>query len=81
VSTVTVQLFASYAESFGEQSLQIPLAEGSTVRDLIGQLRQLRGSSCLPESPRIAVNRKFALADQRIGAGDEVALIPPVAGG
>jgi molybdopterin converting factor small subunit len=51
------------------------------VRDLIGQLRELRGSSCLPESPRIAVNRKFAPADQRIGPDDEVALIPPVAGG
>ena len=81
MSSVTVQLFASYAESFGEQSLQIPLAEGSTVRDLIDQLRGLRGSSWLPESPRIAVNRKFATADQRIGPDDEVALIPPVAGG
>jgi molybdopterin converting factor small subunit len=81
VSTVTVQLFASYAESFGEQSLQIQLAEDSTVRDLIGQLRQLRGSACLPASPRIAVNRKLASDDQRVGPRDEVALIPPVAGG
>ena len=81
MSTVTVQLFASYAESFGEQTLKIPIAEGGTVRDLLGELRKLPGAEGLPESPRIAVNRKFAAPDQRVDSGDEVALIPPVAGG
>jgi molybdopterin converting factor small subunit len=81
VSTVTVQLFASYAESFGEQSLKIAITPGSTVRDLIGQLRLLPGAEDLPESPRIAVNRKFASPDQPLNSTDEIALIPPVAGG
>jgi len=81
VSTVTVQLFASYAESFGGPNLQVPLKAGSTVADLLDNLRLLPGASILPDSPRVAVNRKFASADQLVDAGDEIALIPPVAGG
>jgi molybdopterin converting factor small subunit len=81
VSTVTVQLFASYAESFGGPTLAIPLEPGSTVSDLIAILRRLPGASILPESPRVAVNRKFVTHDQLVGARDEIALIPPVAGG
>jgi molybdopterin converting factor small subunit len=81
VSTVTVQLFASYAESFGGASLELPLESGSTVADLLDRLRLLPGAAILPDSPRVAVNRKFASADQHVDAGDEIALIPPVAGG
>jgi molybdopterin converting factor small subunit len=81
MSTVTVQLFASYAESFGGPTLLLPLKSGSTVADLLDHLRLLPGASILPDSPRVAVNRRFASADQLIDAGDEIALIPPVAGG
>jgi molybdopterin converting factor small subunit len=81
VSTVTVQLFASYAESFGGPTLELPLESGSTVADLLNRLRLVPGASILPASPRVAVNRKFATADQIVHARDEIALIPPVAGG
>jgi molybdopterin converting factor small subunit len=81
VSTVTVQLFASYAESFGCPTLELPLKSGSTVADLLDHLRLLPGASILPDSPRVAVNRKFAFSDQVVHAQDEIALIPPVAGG
>jgi molybdopterin converting factor small subunit len=81
VSTVTVQLFASYAESFGGATLELPLESGSTVADLVDSLRLLPGAQILPESPRVAVNRKFAAPDQLVHARDEIALIPPVAGG
>jgi len=81
VSTVTVQLFASYAESFGESFLKIRCEPGGTVGDLIRNIRTLPGAHVLPASPRVAVNRKFASTEQRIDSGDEVALIPPVAGG
>lgn len=81
MSTVTVQLFASYAESFGHRTLELPLKSGTTVADLIDSLRSLPGASILPHSPRVAVNRKFAAADQLVDARDEIALIPPVAGG
>ena len=81
MSTVTVQLFASYAESFGGPTLELPLESGSTVADLVDRLRLLPGASILPQSPRVAVNRRFACADQVVQADDEIALIPPVAGG
>ena len=81
MSTVTVQLFASYAESFGGPTLELPLKSGSTVADLVNSLRLLPGASILPDSPRVAINRKFATRDQLVDARDEIALIPPVAGG
>ena len=81
MSTVTVQLFASYAESFGESFLKIPCEPGDTVGDLIRTIRALPGAQALPVSPRVAINRQFASPEQRIDVGDEIALIPPVAGG
>jgi len=81
VSTVTVQLFASYAELLGAPAVELPLTPGTTVRDLIYRIRSLPGASSLPNAPRVAVNRSFAASDQLIQANDEIALIPPVAGG
>jgi molybdopterin converting factor small subunit len=81
VSTVTVQLFASYAESFGGSTLEIPLAPDSTVGDVVESIRSLPGAYLLPKSVRVAVNRRFASADQLVDPTDELALIPPVAGG
>lgn len=80
MSTVTVQLFASYAEMLGADAVEISLAPGSTVRDLVDNIRRLPGASSLPRSPRVAINRTFAAAEQLVDSGDEVALIPPVAG-
>jgi molybdopterin converting factor small subunit len=81
VSILTVQLFASYAEAFGGPTLEIPFESGATVADLVRSIRSLPGGRSLPASPRIAVNRKFAAADQLIRKEDEVAVVPPVAGG
>jgi molybdopterin converting factor small subunit len=81
VSTVTVQLFASYAECFGTNALEIPITPGTSVNDLIRQIRALPGSEIVRDSARVAINRQFARPDQLVGPGDEVALIPPVAGG
>ena len=81
MSAVTVHLFASYAESFGARNLKIDLAPQSRVADLVARLRARPGSFVLPESPRVAVNHKLADADQLLRPDDEIALIPPVAGG
>jgi molybdopterin converting factor small subunit len=81
VRTVSVQLFASYAEIFGGPTLEVPLGPGTTVNDLIDHLRALPGATRLPHSPRVAVNRVFAGVDQILSPNDEIALIPPVAGG
>jgi molybdopterin converting factor small subunit len=81
VSTVTVQLFASYAELLGGSTIELTLMPGSTVSELIHRIRLLPGASLLPAAPRVAVNRAFASSEQRIQPNDEIALIPPVAGG
>jgi molybdopterin converting factor subunit 1 len=81
VSTVTVQLFASYADLLGAPTVELSLTPGTTVQDLLYRIRSLPGAASLPLAPRVAVNRSFATSDQLIEANDEIALIPPVAGG
>ena len=81
MSTVTVQLFASYADLLGAPTVELPLTPGATVQDLLRSIRSLPGASSLPLVPRVAINRSFAASDQLIEASDEIALIPPVAGG
>ena len=81
MSAVKVHLFASYAESFGANNLTIELPPQSTVADLVAELRTRPGSFVLPAMPRVAVNKKFAAPDQPVRSTDEIALIPPVAGG
>jgi molybdopterin converting factor small subunit len=81
VSTVTVQLFASYADLLGAPTVELPLTPGTTVQDLLRRIRSLPGASSLPSAPRVAINRIFATSDQLIEQSDEIALIPPVAGG
>ncbi|MFI5228813.1 MAG: MoaD/ThiS family protein [Gemmatimonadales bacterium] len=78
---VTVLLFASYADTLGMSSLALELSPGSTVRDLLGRVRSLPGADRLPSEPLIAVNEEYARRDHRLSPGDEVAIIPPVAGG
>ena len=80
--TVTALLFASYAEALGSDRLELALAEStSTVAEIVAHLRALPGGAALPASPLVAVNLTYARADQRVVSGDEIALIPPVAGG
>lgn len=81
MSVVTVQLFASYAELVGSHSIDVPLKPGDRVSDLLHNLRSLPSASLLPHGPRVAVNRVFATERTVLAHGDEIALIPPVAGG
>ena len=78
---VTVLLFASYADALGNTELDLVLPAGATVADAIRQVSQLPGAEQVPPSPLVAVNERYASMDQRLSAGDELALIPPVAGG
>ena len=79
--TVTALLFASYAEALGSDRVELALSDRATVRDVVAQLRALPGGAALPASPLVAVNLTYASAEQRVATGDEVAIIPPVAGG
>jgi len=79
--TVTVLLFASYAEAVGRSSFALDVAAGATVSEVIERVRGMGDASRLPTSPMVAVNEQYAARDRALRDGDEVALIPPVAGG
>lgn len=79
--SVTVLLFASYADALGTSSLTMELPAGSTVADLLADLRARPGADRLPPAPLVAINQRYATRGSRVTAGDEVAVIPPVAGG
>jgi len=79
--TVTVRLFASYADKLGRSEISLDLPDGSTVRDAVSSIGSLPGADALPPSPLVAVNCEYAKPELALNEGDEVALIPPVAGG
>lgn len=79
---VRTLFFAAYRDLVGAAELEVELPEGSTVSHLV---QKLRGSGSpfdiIPEDPAVAVNRSYASAGHVLSGGDEVAFIPPVAGG
>ena len=79
--TVTVLLFASYADAVGRSEIELDVETGATVSDVIEQVRAMGDADRLPPAPMVAVNEQYASRDRELRAGDEVALIPPVAGG
>jgi molybdopterin converting factor small subunit len=79
--TVTALLFASYADVLQRESIEFTLPQGSTVSDVVARVRALPGGAMLPPSPLVAVNQEYSRADVVLSSGDEVAIIPPVAGG
>ena len=79
--SVTVLLFASYADALGTSSLSMALPPGATVGDVLADLRRHPGADRLPASPLVAVNASYATLETAVQPGDEVAVIPPVAGG
>ena len=81
MSLATVQVFASYAELLGAQKVQVPLTQTATVEDVVVAIRRLPGGAQLPANLKIAINREFAAPHQPVNPHDELALIPPVAGG
>lgn len=78
---IRVLLFASYAELFGSDALEVDSRVAPSVNRLLDHLRGLPGGGRLPASVLVAVNQAHARGDVPLSAGDEVALLPPLAGG
>jgi molybdopterin converting factor small subunit len=79
--TVRVLLFASYAETLGLDSLELTFGHEATVGDALDRIRALPGGERLPPNPLCAVNLSHVRADAPLSGGDELAILPPLAGG
>jgi molybdopterin converting factor small subunit len=77
----TVRLFARYAELFGAEQVEVMVPAMAHVSDLIDALRVLPGGASLPAHPFLAVNMSQAAPHDPVQPHDEVALLPPLAGG
>lgn len=79
---VRLLFFALYRDLAGTDALELELEPGATVAAAVAALRRRGdGLARLPEAPAVAVNRAYAPLDSRLRDGDELALLPPVAGG
>lgn len=78
---VRILLFARYAELLGRETVELPLSEPSSVGEIVARLRELPGGAELPPRPLCALNLRQVAADAAVSPGDELALLPPMAGG
>ena len=75
---VSVKLFAALRERAGLSEREVELPEGARAADVWPALPELGEP---PPGVLVAVNKAYDDGDHELGAGDEVALIPPVSGG
>jgi len=74
--------FASFREAIGRDEEERDFPEGTRVQDLWGALaREVDFFRRFPAAPPAAVNREYVGGDTVLRDGDEVAFLPPVAGG
>jgi molybdopterin synthase catalytic subunit len=78
---LTVLAFAHAREALGApRAVLDDLPDALTVESLLAAL-EARHPELRALPLRVAVNRRYAAAEQAIRQGDEVALLPPVSGG
>jgi molybdopterin converting factor small subunit len=80
--TLTVQFLARYAELVGTSSTEVTLHAPATVSHVLGAVRsRFPGARQLPDRPLCALNLAQVDLSTPVSEGDELALLPPVAGG
>ena len=78
---IRVHLFARYAELLGVDHIDLPLQGLATAGDVVARIRDLPGGRSIGSGALVAVNLRQVSLQAPVGAGDEVALLPPLAGG
>lgn len=79
--SLRVLLFARYAELLGTPEVRVTLPARSTVADAVRAVRALPGGGGLPDQLFCAINLEQVTPETPLRATDELALLPPVAGG
>ncbi|HET7677281.1 MAG TPA: molybdenum cofactor biosynthesis protein MoaE [Candidatus Limnocylindrales bacterium] len=80
--TIRVRLFALQREQLGRRELGLELPAGASIGDAWRRLAELHPVLAgATESVRFACNGEYASATDVLAEGDELAIIPPVAGG
>ncbi|HEX9893064.1 MAG TPA: MoaD/ThiS family protein [Gemmatimonadales bacterium] len=79
--SIRVLLFARYAELLGRSELTLEVPFGATVEEAISRVRALPGGVALPARLLVARGCDQVGYDTRLAARDELALLPPMAGG
>lgn len=79
---VRLLFFAVLRDIAGTDARELSLAEGTTARDVWQSLRGMYAQLAdYVQPPMIAVNESYAEPETILREGDELAFIPPVAGG
>lgn len=79
---VRVLAFAGARDVLGTHELALPLDGTCTAAELLGRVcEQFPRLEPYRRSIRVAINGAYAPWDAEVRVGDEIALIPPVAGG
>ena len=79
---VRLLFFAVLRDIAGSDQQELTLDEGATARDVWETLRRSYAKlAAYSQPPMIAINESYATADSVLREGDELAFIPPVAGG
>ncbi len=79
---VRLRFFARYADLVGREEMDLDLPLPATVADVVRRAKdQWPAARQLPERPLAAVNLRHVRLEAMVRDGDEVALLPPLAGG
>lgn len=80
--TVTVRFLARYAELAGRETVTVRAPGPATVDSILARLSEvLPAAGRLPAKPLCACNFRQVRGTELVADGDEIALLPPMAGG
>ncbi len=80
--TLNVQFLARYAELVGANSTSVTVRAPATVGHVLAAVRgRFPGASQIPDRPFCALNLAQVDLGNEVSNGDELAFLPPVAGG
>jgi len=80
-ATLRIAVFAGMAELVGSRLVELPWFGGTVAdaRRLVADRHP--ATAALLARSAVAVGSRYAADDERLAAGDDVAIIPPVSGG